>query len=186
MSDNYDLCKLYTPDACARDIVAALPIQSGDWVHEPHAGGGSFLRALDAREDIGLTAGDLVPDAGVTFRGGKTPEQGDFLAWRPRGVGPTWIIGNPPYITAEAHIRHAVDVTGQHVVFVLRLAMLEGVHRAEHLWRETPLRKVMVLAPRPSFTSNGRTDTKTAYAAFWWDKEWASPPQVEWLKWNRR
>lgn len=180
-----DLCKLYTPDACARTIVDALPIESGQWVHEPHAGGGSFLRALEKR-DVWLTAGDLEPDANVTFRGGQTPTRGDFLRWRPSGRHPDWIIGNPPYITAEAHIRHAVEVTGRHVVFVLRLAMLEGVHRAQHLWVETPLRQVIVLAPRPSFTSDGRTDTKTAYAAFWWDRAWTAAPTVSWLRWSRR
>ena len=113
------------------------------------------------------------------------PEQGDFLAWNPGEDKPDWIIGNPPYTGAEDHIRHAVEVSGRHVVFVLRLAMLEGVGRAGGLWKDTPLRKVLVLAPRPSFTSNGRTDTKTAYAAFWWDKNWNSAPQVGWLKWSR-
>jgi len=181
----YALCKLYTPDTCAQAVVDALPIRAGEWIHEPHAGGGSFLRALE-NADVKLTATDLSPDEGVTFRNGRVPEQADFLTWLPGEQRPEWIIGNPPYTTAEAHIRHAISVSARHVVFVLRLAMLEGVGRADGLWAETPLREVMVLAPRPSFTSNGRTDTKTAYAAFWWDRTWGSPPQVRWLRWNRR
>ena len=190
---NRELCKLYTPDACAKALVNYLPITMGEWVHEPHSGGGSFLRALDAKDGVWLTASDLEPDEGVTYRDGKRPKRADFLTWDWRtqaGVlpenPPDWIIGNPPYITAEEHIRRAVEVTGRHVVFVLRLAMLEGVKRAGGLWKDTPLREVIVLAPRPSFTSNGRTDTKTAYAAFWWDKYWSKPPQVSWLKWSKK
>lgn len=181
-----DLCKLYTPDAVSKAIVEALPIQKGDWVHEPHAGGGSFLRALE-KKDVHLTFGDYAPDAGVTCRGASVP-QVDFLQWPKggefNGRGPQWIIGNPPYITAEEHIRHACKMTGRHVVFVLRLAMLEGAGRAVGLWKDTPLREVIVLAPRPSFTADGRTDTKTAYAAFWWDKQWSLSPQIRWLKWR--
>lgn len=180
-----NLCKLYTPDTCAKAVVNALPIRPADWVHEPHAGGGSFLRALE-KLDVTLTAADFMPDEGVTFRDGCVPEQADFLAWSPGKTEPDWIIGNPPYITAEEHIRHALSVTRTHVVFILRLAMLEGVGRASGLWAETPLRAVMVLAPRPSFTANGRTDTKTAYAAFWWDKSWTEAPQVQWLRWSRK
>lgn len=185
MTDPHALCKLYTPGTCAQAVVDALPIRAGEWVHEPHAGGGSFLRALE-NADVRLTATDIAPDEGITFRGGRTPEQADFLTWSPGETSPDWIIGNPPYTSAEAHIRHALVVSGRSVVFVLRLAMLEGVGRAAGLWAETPLREVMVLAPRPSFTLNGRTDTKTAYAAFWWDKSWKNPPQVRWVRWSRR
>ena len=132
MAADRDLCKLYTPDAVSKAIVKALPIKKGDWVHEPHAGGGSFLRALEPLADVHLTFGDFQPDDGVTCRGASVP-QVDFLQWPKggfNGPGPNWIIGNPPYITAEEHIRHACQVSGRHVVFVLRLAMLEGSGRA--------------------------------------------------------
>lgn len=181
----YELCKLYTPDACAKAIVGYLPIERDCWVHEPHSGGGSFLRALDPLP-VRLTATDISPDENVSFRDGQVPEQADFLQWQPPEGNPEWLIGNPPYTDAEDHITHALSVSGRHVVFLLRLAMLEGVGRATGLWKETPLRKVLVLAPRPSFTANGHTDTKTAYAAFWWDKNWISAPQVGWLKWSRK
>jgi hypothetical protein len=134
MAEN--LCKNYTPDACAKALVSYLPIGMGEWVHEPHSGGGSFLRALDAKDGVWLTASDLEPDDGITYRDGKRPKRADFLTWDWRSQAgvlpenpPDWIIGNPPYTTAEEHIRRAVEVTGRHVVFVLRLAMLEGVKR---------------------------------------------------------
>jgi hypothetical protein len=188
MSVDYSLCKLYTPDACAAAIVDHLAhsgeLRSEHRIHEPHAGGGSFIRALE-RFNVHITAADLSPDEGVTVYG-KPVTQQDFLAWTPDlHDRPGWIVGNPPYTGAEDHIRHALATTKRHVVFVLRLAMLEGVHRSQHLWKETPLREVIVLAPRPSFSGDGGTDNKTAYAAFWWDKQWTQPPQVAWLNWKK-
>ena len=111
MSVDYSLCKLYTPDKCALAIVDHLcrsgELTSSDRIHEPHAGGGSFVRALE-RLNVHLTAADLAPDEGVTVYG-KPVTQADFLAWLPTTKDqPDWLVGNPPYTDAEGHIRHAL------------------------------------------------------------------------------
>ena len=166
----------YTPDSLAVACVAHLPIKAGDHVLEPHAGGGAFVRALLSR-GCTVDAQDVSPDAtGLSLA--HRSSVGDFL--ERTSTRAKWVIGNPPYRQAEEHIRHALSITERHVVFLLRLALLESQKRAP-LWAETPLRKVFVLQKRPSFTGGG-TDS-AAYGLFWWDKQWSDEGRIGWLKW---
>ena len=92
------------------------------------------------------------------------------------------VIGNPPYKYAEPFVRRALDRTRTHgyVVFLLRLAFLEGRDRSKGLWQEYPPQTVAVCGARPSFTGNGKTDA-TAYAVFVWQKDWHGTPALTWL-----
>lgn len=169
----------YTPDRLAVALVGLLPIGPGDVALEPHAGGGAFVRALNAK-GAGVFAGDVNRDAAGLAQA-DFAVVGDFLDLDDAGPGVTWIVGNPPYSDAEAHIRHALDITGRHVAFLLRLAILETKIRIP-LWEEHPPRKVWVLSQRPSFTGNGKTDS-CAYGWFWWDREHQGPPELGWTRW---
>lgn len=151
----------YTPDALAEALVGLLPIEPTDTVLEPHAGGGAFVRALRPR-CARVLACDVNPDAeGLALA--DSAYRGDFLSC---GIGGRWTVGNPPFRGFEAHVEHALSLS-RHVAFLLRLAVMESQGRAP-LWRRWPLRKVWVLAERPSFT-NGGTDS-AAYGFFWWDR----------------
>ncbi len=174
-----ELDRYYTPRALARDLVDLLPIDSNDTVLEPSAGGGAFVVAAGRIVDPQLVSAiDIDPGApGLDLAG--TGEFGDFLAG-PAGdpCTPDWIIGNPPYGDAEAHVRRALEVTGRHVAFLLRLAFLESQARAE-LWRRCPPRKVWVLQRRPSF--NGQGTDSCAYGWFWWDLSHDGPTTLDWV-----
>lgn len=74
-------------------------------------------------------------------------------------------------------MRHALDLSQRHVAMLLRASFL-GSSSREHLWRTTPLRKVWHIAPRPSFTGDGKTDG-AEYAFFWWDKAHSGPAAVD-------
>lgn len=170
----------YTPDDLAEALVDVLPVYRCESAHEPHAGGGAFVRAL-MRRGMWVYATDINPDAG----GMKLADMAvccDFLDHTPRSQV-SWVVGNPPYSNAEAHVRHAIDITGRHVAFLLRLAFLESRKRVP-FWREHPARKVWVLAERPSFTG-GATDA-AAYGWFWWDKQYTGPTELEVLSWRGR
>jgi len=173
----------FTPSALAHALVGVLPLEAGDTALEPSAGGGAFVDALEAHGAV-VEAVDIEPAPREPRLFGPPPAsivRGDFLAgWTPDSP-PRWVIGNPPYREAEAFVRRSLDVTGRHVVFLLRLAFLEGALRAA-LWRETPLRKVWVLTERPSFTGGG-TDS-AAYGWFWWDREYSGEPSMGWLSWK--
>lgn len=178
----------FTPDAVAEALVALLPVSGEGWPYtrgtvclEPHVGGGAFARALGRRHTyvvgLDIAEGSAFHDcSGAGYLG-------DFLTdtpWSP-DEAPVWIVGNPPYRNAEAHIRRALAVTGRHVAFLLRLAILETAGRAA-LWRDHPPRKVWVLQERPSFTGGG-TDS-AAYAFVWWDQEYRGEPALGWVSWR--
>jgi hypothetical protein len=151
----------YTPDALASSLVGLLPIEPTDTVMEPHAGGGAFVRALlpRAHRVIGCDVNPDAPGLGLCH----SAHRGSFLDC---GIGARWIVGNPPFRGFEEHLDHAL-VLGRHVAFLLRLAVMESQSRAD-MWQRWPLRRVWVLARRPSFTGGG-TDS-CAYGFFWFDR----------------
>lgn len=162
------LDRYYTNEVLAEAIVSELPESIGldsRGIWEPHVGGGAFARAVLARwPKARLRVSDIDPtSAALRDMGGDCA---DFLSLSPKSK-PWLIIGNPPYGEAEDHVRHALSQTEGHVVFLLRLALCESVARVG-FWAETGacLRKVWVLAERPSFTGGG-TDS-CAYGVFWW------------------
>ena len=74
------------------------------------------------------------------------------------------IITNPPFYLAEQFVRKSLSCA-THVAMLLRLAFLE-TRKREALHEEFPS-DVYVLSRRPSFMSNGATDS-CAYAWFVW------------------
>ncbi len=80
------------------------------------------------------------------------------------------VVSNPPFKLAVPFVRNALEMVnpdGGRVVFLLRLAFLESAARTT-FWQECPPEWVAILSKRPSFTGDGATDTKTAYAIFCW------------------
>lgn len=164
--DSYD-----TPPALALSICAALrpllPIPTD--VLEPGCGSGSFLRAI-------ATTWPAASSIGVDIRprvAGAVPRcsvvTADFLAQR---VGPTpgLVVGNPPFLLAEQFARRALSLVAHrgHVAFLLRLSFLSGEKRLP-FWREHPLRFLVPIAGRPSFTGDGCTDA-SEYAVLCWQR----------------
>jgi hypothetical protein len=79
------------------------------------------------------------------------------------------IITNPPFAIAEELVRRAITFATETqgvVAMLLRLAFLESAKRIP-LHRDYPA-DVYPLAHRPSFTTNGKTDS-CAYAWFVWN-----------------
>ena len=182
----------YTPDKLAELLVSLLPIGPDDLeLFDPHVGGGAFVRAFIRATGIGYGM-DIDPAAP-----GRTDctvfKQGDFLTdttleagapatalgarWDHLRDGIEWIVGNPPYSTAQDHVERALEVSERHVAFLLRLGFLESAKRLP-FWAKHPCRKVWVLSSRPSFTGNGRHDS-CAYGFFWWDKDHTGPTELE-------
>ena len=95
------------------------------------------LTCLEARPGVSLTCADVDPEApGLAWlqreQAGAHTLVGDFLTlgFRRRD----WIIGNPPYIDAEAHLRRALGLS-RHVVFLLRSSFAHSEGRIP-LWRD--------------------------------------------------
>lgn len=170
----------YTPDDLAAKLVYLLSARllPGCRVLEPSAGGGAFVRALWPYEHIsGIHALDVDPDApalsvSVPERWWQpyTTQCEDFLRLPYPVQKPHWVIGNPPFENAEAHVRHALRMSQHGVAFLLRLAFLESVKR-EAFWEEHPCSDIVVLNKRPCFTGNGKTDS-CAYGFFIWNTKY--------------
>lgn len=153
----------YTPSALAEFLVDLLDLAPGTTVHEPHAGGGAFVEALKVAGAV-VTSSDINPEVA---------ELHDFTDPWPEGwERPEWIVGNPPYLTAEAHVRQALSVARVGVAFLLRAGFLESKERIP-FWRAHPAFAVYFLSERPSFTGGG-TDS-TTYAWFIWRHDHAGP-----------
>ena len=155
----------FTPDLLATKLVGLIPV-AGCVCWEPHAGGGAFVRALTVAGAAAVIAGDI---------NGRWGGPRDFLAESmPPVARLDWIVGNPPFRNHEAHIDHALGMA-PNVAFLLRLAVMESAARAP-MWKRWPLRRVTVLAERPSFTKGG-TDA-AAYGFFWWQRGYTGPAEV--------
>ena len=183
-SARHPLDAYYTPDALARALVGTLDLPTGSVVWEPHAGGGAFVRALHA-------AGHRIYASDLNYEADGLREAGVVAGWAQNALTgwtaplqrPDWIVGNPPYDNAEAHVRAALATARVGVAFLLRLAFLEGARR-RHLFADYPPAEVHVLVERPSFTGQG-TDS-SAYGWFVWRRGHEGPPTLHWLSWRRR
>lgn len=168
----------YTPDSLAKGLVGLLPIERGDRALEPNAGGGAFVRALNAAGAV-VTANDLNKDA-KGLKQAKRSRVGDFLTSSWQDDRPLWVVGNPPYKEAQRQILHALRESDRHVAMLLRLGFLAGKERASMVWSRGDLRHVWVLSQRPSFTGGG-TDA-SEYGFFWWDKAHTGSATVSWFQ----
>lgn len=108
---------------------------------------------------------------------------GDFTKLY-EGLFPTFhlIMGNPPFSLAEEFVKVGMPLLhkGGHLIFLLRLAFLEGQRRRNDLYRVTPPKAVWVCSKRPSFQEDGKTNA-TAFAAFVWQQGYEGPTEVGWL-----
>jgi len=146
----------------------------------------------------GKAASELWPNAyleGVDIRGVLDEEAQntyDNFVFCDFKIYPGWlgsyelIMGNPPFSLAEDFVRKGWELLAERgvMLYLLRLAFLEGQDRAENLWKELPPSSVQVLGRRPSFTGDRKTDA-TAYAIFIWSKGLSlSLSPLDWLRWN--
>lgn len=174
--DAYD-----TPAPLARAIcerVAGVLPDAPVNVLEPSAGAGVFMREAQAQWPRAFVGGfDIEPRANGIVRL-------DYLAIEPARPSKGWclVLGNPPFILAEQFVTHSLAQVydGGHVAFLLRASFLfDGIDRARGFWREQGacLRYIAGIAPRPSFTGNGRTDG-AAYMLAIWRRGYRGLPQV--------
>ncbi|HKQ44973.1 MAG TPA: hypothetical protein VJS47_06235 [Rhizomicrobium sp.] len=95
------------------------------------------------------------------------------------------IITNPPYNCAEGFIANGLDLANRKFALLLRLAFLEGRHRANTIFAKKPPARVWVFSERITFYMKGAKQAgsgTTAYAWFVWDKDAPSGTELKWFK----
>jgi hypothetical protein len=107
----------------------------------------------------------------------------DFLKTKKRFDN---IVTNPPFHSAQEFAERAVRMANDKVALLLRLAFLEGGHRARTIFSKTPPTRVWVFSERITFYKAGaerKGSGTTAYAWFVWDKsEEDAATQLKWIE----
>lgn len=164
-------------------------------VLEPSAGTGNLVRAAkEVWPDAKILAVDLFDKHHVALHkaGATSYIIGDFLTQDVRGFDADVSVSNPPFSDAERHVEHALAQLrdGAYHVALLPTTFLCAQRRARGLYANVepvleneatwpsqrrgewgPLRWVMPIAERPSFTDDGKTDM-VEYAVFIFQKGW--------------
>jgi hypothetical protein len=79
------------------------------------------------------------------------------------------VIGNPPFIVAEAFLRASWELMNAdaHMLQLLRIGFLAGIKRHADLYQVMHPNTVYVSAKRPSFTGDSRTDAMEYIFMHW-------------------
>lgn len=94
------------------------------------------------------------------------------------------LVTNPPYNSAQQFVEHGVKLTEKKMALLLRLAFLEGGHRANTIFKDCPPSRVWVFSERITFYPSGVTvkgSGTTAYAWFVWDKDADRKTELSWI-----
>lgn len=158
----------YTParlvTACVELLAADLQASAG-LVWEAHCGAGAWLDALShcvGHQRLLASDADAVAVAQAQDDGWQVSHHDALLgppddAHRPRGRHrPVWaIVGNPPWSTADQHLRMALSIADHLVAWVLPFAWLVP---AERHWvlRDCPPDEIIALHPRVAYGGPGR------------------------------
>lgn len=193
-----------TPGSLAAAIVRRVKqtIGSIDLLIEPSAGDGTFVRACRDEWGDSLQIHAVEPRVDALVHRLKDPttsterttwetstRSASLLSEHERAL----IIGNPPFLLAEKHVRVALDRLGhketftpqdRYLAFLLRSSFLAGDKRSRGLHIGIGgLRYVWNIVGRPSFTGDGRTDG-AEYACLIWQVGWSGPYEGDWLIWK--
>ncbi len=143
-------------------------------VWEPACGDGAISRVLIAH-------GHTVVSSDLIDRGYGTPRVDFLMETRPQAPN---IITNPPFKHALPFLIKALALTDGKVVFLCRLAWLEGIERGA-MFRSTPLARVWVCSRRVRMNRGGESLKKTgsmlAFAWFVWEHGYQGAPTLGWI-----
>lgn len=98
------------------------------------------------------------------------------------------IVTNPPFHLAKQFLRHALHLRAVKIVFLLRLAWLEGLERMDIFTKHPPAR-VLVSSRRIPFARAG-TDrgaggsSMVPFAFFVWELDHAGATELKWFDWE--
>jgi predicted RNA methylase len=153
-----------TQPETARELVTWAGVRPGDRVLEPSAGKGNVVRAL---MDAGASVTAIEIDRSrALLCGARAGCFLEYAAVTPFGAFSV-VVGNPPY---ERNLDLGFVLAGlrlaPRVVFVLRLAFLEGKERYARLWSKYQLAGLRVCSERERFEGDVDGTPKSAMAFF--------------------
>lgn len=179
--------RYYTPQPVADILVSQIaPLLDGATIWEAHVGGGAFALACQRAGSV-VSVSDIDPGAaglGMVETWPVVASHSALDGWPwPEADAPEWVVGNPPYDEAEAHIRAALGVARVGVAFLLRASILSSRGRMALWTAPAPIRlaRIYYLAGRPSFDGTGRTDA-VDYVWLVWLRGHDQEPVARWVE----
>lgn len=196
----------FTPPKLAEAICRRLRDTIGEMhlIVEPSAGAGTFIEAA-RRHWLTARIGGVEPNPPQRFfdlLGANVFSIASRLSWEQENTlideaiteSPrVLILGNPPFLLAEEHVRLALSRLGhdtatepqpRYLSFLLRASFLAGDKRARGLHLGVGgLRYVWHVVGRPSFTGDGKTDG-AEYCVAVWQAGYRGPYEGGWLTWR--
>lgn len=155
-----------TPSAATRPILPWIIGPGMQTVLDPACGDGAILDDVRASFPRLRTLGFEIDPSRAATCGvkGHVVLHGDALTRSALDWRADIIVMNPPFALAMPFIERALG-TDAPVACLLRIAYLASQKRAQ-FWRDHPA-DVFVLPRRPSFTSDGKTDSADYMWAVW-------------------
>jgi hypothetical protein len=102
--------------------------------------------------------------------------------------GPDSIVSNPPFGIAQQFAVEAINAARLKVALLLPTLWLHGDERSRWL-AETPLRRVLILTPRPSMPPGPVIEAgiapgggKNDFSWFIWEAGFSGAPEIGWLR----
>lgn len=178
-----------TPVELVRESLNLLnkdrPYMHTYFVLDPGAGSGVWGNVIRDRYPTAYITGTESRDVPKPDAYDLWLNETDYLTMWGVNESYDYVIGNPPYRYAEEFVRksYSLLVPGGQMLFLLRLAFLEGQKRCSGLWKELVPKKAYVCGRRPSFTGNKKTDA-TAYMLCLWEKGYTGATELDWLMWD--
>lgn len=179
-----DDCYITKPELCAAIVDAliqhkvVLVTDNELDICEPSAGAGMFVRELKRQLNCRVTAVEI----NSSFKKKLKQAGADRVViddWLIHEEKYDLIVGNPPFIEAEEHVRHAARLLKPcgAVAFLLRIGFLGSSGRID-FWKKYRPTWVFPITPRPSFLTSelepvvGKNGKKgvdgSEYAVFVW------------------
>jgi hypothetical protein len=155
----------YTPEAAIRALIDDIKGELTGPILDPCVGDGAILRAFLPTCAVREW---MTNDFDVRVRADTHRDASTDAYWEELHDGPAcpdWVITNPPWSQASEITSRAIVTARCGVAMLLRLSFLEPTRNREWISR-TPPDRVIVL-PRISYTTDGKTDTVTSAWMIW-------------------
>ena len=150
-------------------------------IWEPAAGRGAIVNVLRNAGHAVITSDICSYDFPLDF-------ESDFLAMTEAPAGIAAIITNPPFMSAEKFVAHALELGVPHVIMLCRLAFLESERRAPildagKLARVHVFKRRLPMMHRDSWTGP-RASSAMPFAWFVWNRDHSGPATVDRISWG--
>lgn len=188
-----------TPILLCKKIVDMVTtnLPKGSRVLDPGCGNGNFGYAIKARfPDCHLIGIDIVdrltgdPNRAIYdeyFIGDYTDHSKILTYFGSRNQDMfRLVIGNPPFKHAEEFVRISHAICNGQILFLLKLAFLEGQNRSKIFWTKYVPKTVSVLDARVSWDGTGKSNDQ-AHAVYEWNIPYGSVyghTLLTWLIWR--